>query len=57
MFLAVGVFSPIFWEGEGLLVLELHEMIRMLHVVAFPTGFNLLCHRGQQLGVLKMFLF
>ena len=39
------------------LILELHEMIRALHVVACPVDFNLLCDLGQQLGVLKIFLF
>ena len=39
------------------LILELHEMTRVLHVVALPMNFNLLCDIGQQLGVLKIFLF
>ena len=38
-------------------MLELHEMIRVLHVVALPMDFNLLCDLGQQLGVLKMLAF
>ena len=28
-------------------------MIRVLYLVPFPMDFNLLCDRGQQLGVLK----
>ena len=32
-------------------------MIGVLHVSALPMNFNLLCDRGQQLGVLKMLLF
>ena len=32
-------------------------MIRMVHIIACPVDFNLLCDLGQQLGVLKMLLF
>ena len=38
-------------------ILELHETIRVLHVVALTINFNLLCDLGQQLGLLKMLLF
>ena len=34
-------------------MLEMHEMIRVPHVVTGPMGFNLLCDRGQQGGLLK----
>ena len=39
------------------LILELREMIIVLHVVAFPIDFNLFCVLGQELGVLKILLF
>ena len=39
------------------LILELQEMIRILHVVPLPIDFNLLCVLGQELGVLKILLF
>ena len=38
-------------------MLELHEMKRVLHVVALPMDFNFLCDLGQQLGVPKILLF
>ena len=38
-------------------MLKLHEMIRVLHLVACPMNFNLLCDLGQQLGGLKTLLF
>ena len=28
-------------------MLELHQMIRVLHIVAYPMGFNLLCDLGK----------
>ena len=40
-----------------MLVLELHEIIRVLVAVAFPMGFNLLCVLGRELGVLKILFF
>ena len=42
-----------FWVGRGVAYLGLHKVIRVAHVVVFPMDFNLLCDRGQQLGVLK----
>ena len=39
------------------LILELHEMIRVVHEVLSPIEFNLLHDLGQQLEVLKMLLF
>ena len=42
------VFSSIFVIS----LLELHEMIRVPHAVTGPVGFNLLCDRGQQGGLL-----
>ena len=40
-----------------MLVLELHEIIRVLVAVAFPMDFNLLCVLGRELGVLKILVF
>lgn len=34
-------------------MLEMQEIIRVSHVVAYPMAFILLCDRGQQGGVLK----
>ena len=39
--------------GQVKVLLELHEMIRVPHVVTGSMGFNLLCDRGQQGGLLK----
>ena len=41
-------FPYVFWAYESL-ILELHEMIRVLHVVALPMDFNLLCFLGREL--------
>ena len=38
-------------------MLELHGMIRVLHGVALPVDFNLLCVLFQELEVVKMLLF
>ena len=48
-----GPFPQVFGKVKEQLLLELHEMIRAPHAVAFPMGFNLFCNRGQQEGVLK----
>ena len=53
MFRRLGPFSQVFGQFKELLILKLREMIRVLHVVAFPVDFNLLCDRGQQGRVLK----
>ena len=34
--------------------IELHEVRRVLNVVACPMDFNLLCDRGPEGGVLKL---
>ena len=34
--------------------MELHEMIRISHLVLRPMAFNLLCHLSRQVGVLKL---
>ena len=41
------------------LILELHELITVLHVVLFalPIDFNFSSDLGQRLGVLKILLF
>ena len=47
-------FSPRFWVCKAVAyILELHEMIRVPHVLACPIDFNLLCDRVQQEGVLR----
>ena len=57
VFTRLGLFPYVFAQVKEWLVLELHEMIRMLHAVAYPVTFNLLCDLGQQLGVLEVLLF
>ena len=39
-------FSPCFWAATDRLILELHEMIKVPHAVAYPMGFNLRFYRG-----------
>ena len=46
-------FPHVFGEVTEFLIIELHEMLRVTHAVAFPVGFNWLCDRVQQEGVLK----
>ena len=53
----LGHFPQVFGQAKEWVILKLHEMIRVLHVVAWPMDYNLLYDQGQQLGVLKMFLF
>ena len=36
------------------LILELHEMIRVWHIFAYPGAFLLLCDLDRQAGVLKL---
>ena len=38
-------------------MLELQEMLRVLHAVVLPIDFNFLCVLGQELGALKILLF
>ena len=52
-----GHFPQVFGQVREWLILKLHEMIRVLHVGAWPMDFNLLCDQGQQPVVLKMLLF
>ena len=54
VFSALGHFSQVFGKVKEWLILELHEMIRVLHAVACPMGFNLLYDRAQQGGELKL---
>ena len=44
-------FPQVFGQVKEFLIIELHEMLRVTH--AFSIGFNLLCDRVQQEGVLK----
>ena len=57
VFLAVWVLFPyVFGQLRELLILGSNEMIRVVHVIACPVDFDLLCDTGQQPGVLKMLL-
>ena len=53
IFRQLGSFLRIFGKGKELLILELHEMIKVLHAVVCPMDFNLICDRGQQGRTLK----
>ena len=57
IFSRLGHFPKVLGHLREQLILELSEMIRVLHVVAFPVDFNLFCVLGQELGVLKILLF
>ena len=57
IFSHLGPFPDVFGQVSELLILELHENMRVLHAVVPPIDFNLLRDVGQQLGVLKMLLF
>ena len=46
-------FSQVFAQVKEWLTLELHGIIIMLHVVAFPMDYILICDQCQQGGVLK----
>ena len=50
-------FSYVFGQVRKWLILELHEMIRVVYVRACPVDFNLFCHLSKRLGVFKMLLF
>ena len=54
IFRRLGPFPQAFGQVKGWLILELHEMIRVPHVVVCPMDFNLPCDRGQQQ---KMIIF
>ena len=54
IFSCLGPFLKFLGQVKEWLILDLHEMIRMSYVVAFPMVFNLLCDLGQQGGVLKL---
>ena len=47
-------FSQVAIKVKKWLILEVHEMIRVLHLVACPMVFNLLCDRVHQGGMLKL---
>ena len=47
-------FSQIFGQIKEWDTLELHEIIRISHLVPRPMVFNLLCHLGRPVGVLKL---
>ena len=47
-------FPEVFGHMKEWLVLELHEMKRVVHIVARLIDFKLLCARGQQGGMLKL---
>lgn len=53
IFRQLGSFLRIFGKAKELLILELHEVIKVLHAVACPMNFNLICDRGQQGRTLK----
>ena len=53
IFRQLGSFLRIFGKTKELLILELHEVIKVLHAVACPMNFNLICDRGQQGRTLK----
>ena len=52
-FSRLGQFPEVFGQVKEFLILELGEIIRVLHLVACPMDFNLLCDLGQQREVLK----
>ena len=47
-------FSQVAVKIKNWLILEVHEMIGVLHLVACPMVFNLLCDRVHQGGMLKL---
>ena len=47
-------FPQVYEQCKVWLILELHEMIRVWHIFAYPGVFLLLCDLGQQAGVLKL---
>ena len=53
IFRQLGSFLRIYGKAKELLILELHEVIKVLHAVACPMNFNLICDRGQQGRTLK----
>ena len=53
-FLLLGPFFQVFLEVKKFLILELHEMIRVSHVVAWSIIFILLCDLSRHRGVLKL---
>ena len=53
-FKRLGSFPQVFGQVRESLILELHEMIGVLHIVACPIDFSLLCDRVQHRRVLKL---
>ena len=50
----LGSFPQVFGQVRESVILELHEMIGVLHVVACPIDFSLLCDQVQHRRVLKL---
>ena len=46
IFRRLGLFPQVYGQVKEWFILELHEMIRVFHVVVFPIDFKLLCDRG-----------
>ena len=46
IFRSFGPFPRVYGQVKEWFILELHEMIRVLHVVVFPIDFKLLCDPG-----------
>ena len=53
VFLVVSVLFPKFLARLGIDLLELYEMTRVLHILAWPIIFILVCDLGRNRGVLK----
>ena len=47
-------FPQVYEQCKEWLLLELHKMIRVWHIFAYPGVFLLLCDLGRQAGVLKL---
>ena len=50
----LGRSSQVFGKVKEWFILEVREMIKVLHLVACAMGFNLLCDRVHQGGMLKL---
>ena len=49
-----GIFPQVFGQAKEWLILELHEMIRVSHLVVFPMAFNLFHNLSRQTDLLKL---
>ena len=47
-------FTQVCEQYKAWLILELHEMLRVWHIFAYPSVLLLLCDLGRQAGVLKL---